>query len=252
MPRAIVEVTAGAAGGAAGIVVGQPFDVVKTRAQITGTGSWSHLIGILKGEGVAALWRGVVPPLLGTAVYQGVCFMSYKVGLAMVEGWGTGESGKAMAAGVFSGCVCTLVVTPVDAFKIALQTQTGRLQLGGIRAAARSIRPYHGLSATLLRDVPSTAIYFTTFENLTPHFSTFTAGGLAGMASWASCLPLDTIKTHIQATNSTLTTTIRHIYSTRGILGFAQGGMPLILRAYPVNGVTFLVYKDVEARLSKI
>ena len=56
------EFVAGSIGGAASVVVGQPFDTVKVRVQAsnTGQGAMQVLRKTIRNEGVRALWKGTV------------------------------------------------------------------------------------------------------------------------------------------------------------------------------------------------
>ena len=67
---------------------------------------------------------------------------------------------------------------------------------------------YHGLGATLLRDVPFTAIQFTTYETIkawilsTHHQLSFAqelvTGAFAGILAGALTTPIDVVKTYLQ------------------------------------------------------
>ena len=271
------DVFCGGLGGAVGLCVGQPFDVVKTRlhmqpsalaAAATPTAApprpslFSVFASTVRGEGVRGLWRGTTPQLAGVGVYQGTCFMSYQAGAALFEAatswWGRPTEGVAqtkeciVSAGLVSGTVCTLVITPVDAYKVALQVQPGRTLRELV--CDRTVRPFAGLRITLLRDVPSTAVYFLSYETLTRDHGcgAFHAGGVAGVLAWASCTPMDVVKTRIQAAplrDATVRRVCRELYAENGLRAFTRGLLPVTLRAYPVNGVIFLVYQSLSDML---
>eukprot|EP01061_Rhynchopus_euleeides_P038263 TRINITY_DN65721_c0_g1_i1.p1 TRINITY_DN65721_c0_g1~~TRINITY_DN65721_c0_g1_i1.p1 ORF type:complete len:240 (+),score=82.89 TRINITY_DN65721_c0_g1_i1:68-721(+) len=204
-------------------------------------------------------------------MYQGTVFTSYNGAhrvCEMYDEWSSGTAqqkyviggdvgappdslGRAMLCGMVAGTVCTLVVTPMDAFKVALQVRSiehKTVQSGDLFKMVREgqVRPYKGLAATVTRDLPSTGVYFYVNETLRRAygFSEFNAGGLAGVVSWFCCAPIDTIKTRIQAsrTKMSVSAATQSIYAEAGLRGFARGLLPLISRAYPVNGVTFTVY----------
>ena len=241
---ALRDITAGAVGGAAGIIVGNPFDVVKTRAQMSGTPPLQEMLSVLRGEGFKGFWKGVTPPVLGAAVYQGTVFMSYKVaGRAMESNPAFKDQStrvKNALAGSFAGAVCSLVVTPIDAVKISLQLQRKTKPSWEL---LKKIKPYCGLTATLIRDVPSTVVYFEANEiSREAGYSVFTSGAVAGAMSWLSCAPFDTIKTRVQGQNCSFFHATRDIYFIFGMRGFFRGVVPLVSRSIPVNGVTFWVY----------
>jgi solute carrier family 25 carnitine/acylcarnitine transporter 20/29 len=84
------------------------------------------------------------------------------------------------------------------------------------------------------------------------------AGGTAGVLSWGSVIPVDVVKTHIQ-TDSCLRPSERRyrgslhcaqeILRSQGFGGFTRGGLPLLLRAFPVNAITFFTYERVLSML---
>lgn len=74
-------------------------------------------------------------------------------------------------------------------------------------------------------------------------------GGLAGVASWSLALPADVIKSNIQGSplntpheQLRFATVARRLIASDGIAGLFRGAAPCILRAIPVNAITFLVY----------
>lgn len=125
---------------------------------------------------------------------------------------------------------------------------------------------YKGLFVTAMRELPSIGCYFTVYklmrENMDgrlpgwPVVSTLIAGGLAGCASWSVVYPLDVIKTNIQVSQrfakGQLTAppgileTAQRLYGQGGPGAFFRGIAPTLLRAFPVNGITFLVYERLK------
>jgi hypothetical protein len=125
-----------------------------------------------------------------------------------------------------------------------------------------------GFVATFWRDAPTFGVYFSSFEAARaalapprargaggepPVAVTLAAGGLAGVLSWALALPLDVIKSRVQAAPLTaptprLAAVASALLAESGWRGFFKGVLPCILRAVPVNAVTFLVY-DKSLRL---
>ena len=126
---------------------------------------------------------------------------------------------------------------------------------GGLRGCFR------GFGATLLREVPGLSVYITTYEYLLDRFSSegsnsiaspgimLLAGGLAGTCSWFCNMPCDVIKSRIQADRivnpeyNGIVDCIRKSYAKEGIRVFYRGLAITCIRAFPVNAVTFYVYK---------
>ncbi|KAI0091404.1 mitochondrial carrier domain-containing protein [Irpex rosettiformis] len=84
------------------------------------------------------------------------------------------------------------------------------------------------------------------------------AGGLAGVASWVVTFPFDVVKTRVQssmvtsADNPYRTTlsTIVNSYREEGFRVFFHGLKPTLIRAIPVNMVTFATFETVVRALT--
>lgn len=122
---------------------------------------------------------------------------------------------------------------------------------------------YRGLSATILREIPSFAGYFAVYEGLKGYFMTtiihdsiwnpIISGGFAGIAAWLPCYPQDVIKSVIQSHDNKLSIpqAASKIYKTSGFKGFFKGFTPTMIRAFPANAATFLGYELVMTTFKK-
>ncbi|KAG0337218.1 hypothetical protein BG004_007725 [Podila humilis] len=158
-----------------------------------------------------------------------------------------GTKGTLATATARSG---TFYKGPMDCFK-----QTYRQ--GGIRAC------YRGLWSTILRET-SYGPYFLSYEifcrALTPAGQRtqdlssgrlVVAGGFAGIAGWLSTYPTDVIKTRIQAQHDSAPKSQQfrgvwhctvHMYREEGMRVFFRGINATVIRAFPCNAATFLIY----------
>lgn len=170
------------------------------------------------------------------------------------------------------------ISVPVDVLKIAMQSQIGRenssrmyssafgcarelLRRGGLRSA------YRGLSIQALTWVPSSGLYFWLYEtgkrrllgkwDLSPYATSMLVGGLAGTFSWLSVAPLDVLKSRMQAdpTGSVYRSWLqcaRHTWSLGGFRALFRGTSVLLVRAFPVNAITFVTYEYAIDMLSRM
>ena len=100
-----LDLFAGSVGGAAGVIVGQPLDVIKVRYQVsslspslsstsgtasgsagaTGRASYASVVaGIWRARGVRGFFRGLGPPVCGQALYSAVSFAGFNGCLAAI------------------------------------------------------------------------------------------------------------------------------------------------------------------------
>mmetsp|Transcript_13819 Transcript_13819/g.32273 ORF Transcript_13819/g.32273 Transcript_13819/m.32273 type:complete len:405 (+) Transcript_13819:47-1261(+) len=196
---------------------------------------------------------------------------------------------KQIFCGAVSGIWTSLMVAPIELVKVQLQTTTTTttttMELsnkGKARAntscslATQILRSdhglrglYRGLSATILRQTPSLAVYFPTYQALTElidngnptrevandaatWWTSALAGGLAGSVAWATVYPVDVIKSRIQSLplsasreERSLRTVALSTLQTEGYfrLMTSRGLAVTLLRAFPVNGTIFCVYE---------
>ena len=173
------EILSGSIGGAVGVFVGHPLDLLKVHQQkenLTKKPSFSFLPDLLKKQGISSLFRGVVPPLIGGVAYQGLMFPSYELGLTL-QGKGKALDEKenlfeSILAGTFAGLMTTIGTTPLEVVKIKLQLDQG--SSGGTKGATtkqllklfKSGGLYSGWGALAWRDGPGTGVYMGSYSFL--------------------------------------------------------------------------------------
>ncbi|XP_076952035.1 mitochondrial arginine transporter BAC2-like [Bidens hawaiensis] len=270
------EFVAGGCGGIAGIIAGYPLDSVRVRQQNSQSGSaFSILKNVATKEGPLALYRGMAAPLASVTFQNAMVFQIYAIlSRSFDSSTHANEppSYKGVAlGGIGAGALQSLMLSPIELIKIRLQLQTRNQNMEkGPLSVARTIITtegwrgmYRGLTITALRDAPSHGFYFWTYEfmreKLHPgcrksgqeRFNTMLfAGGLAGVASWVCCYPLDVVKTRIQA--QTPNSAIRYdgiidcIKKSVTIDGYGvlfRGLGTAVCRAFVVNGAIFTAYE---------
>jgi hypothetical protein len=120
--------------------------------------------------------RGMLPPLIGQTLYNTVAFTGYTQAYNSLlrtlrhvdpQDQETVDLPCAVAAGTFSGFLSSFVVVPFEVIKVRLQLDHGAT---GIKAMANQTAStwrsgginamYSGWAATVIRDAPSTGLYF--------------------------------------------------------------------------------------------
>ena len=135
--------------------------------------------------------------------------------------------------------------------------------------AHRGLRTlYTGFLVMGIRDLPALVVYMGVYESLflRLHKSSFTddsgvlasllAGGTAGVMSWGVIMPLDVIKSNLQADFSRvkykgMVDCAQQVYKLGGFKAFFSGFVVNSIRAFPVNAVTFLFYSQMLKFLNK-
>jgi len=220
-----------------------------------------------KKEGPLAFYKGLGPPLLGEAVLNSIWFGTFasvstflqsdrNVDLTFAQG---------CLAGAASGVTGSLVYSPIDLIKVRTQMSMERghqrkkpLQIIKQIYTEEGLGGFtRGLGATILREVPSMALYFGLYTSLKqlltpsnghiPVWGQILAGGTAGAMSWASIYPIDVVKTRLQTTSefSNVRTCVTLMLQREGVGSFFQGLSPCLVRSFPVNATIFFVYERI-------
>lgn len=273
------EFVAGGFGGTAGIIAGYPLDTLRIRQQHSSNkaagSAFSILRKLLANEGASSLYRGMTAPLASVTFQNAVVFQTYAVLSRALDNRSINPkdppSYKGVALGGFgTGALQSLLLTPVELLKIRLQLQqtqnssSSSSSPGPINLAKTILKTqgltslYRGLTITVLRDAPSHAFYFWTYEytreKLHPGCrktgqesldTMLISGGLAGVASWVCCYPLDVIKTRIQASRKYdgIVDCFKKSVKEDGYGVLWRGLSTAVARAFVVNGAIFAAYE---------
>lgn len=214
---------AGCLSGFAQTSVGHPLDTIKVLSQNCQlSGQLSKEMKLLN---FRRLYSGVSYPLLSSGFLNGISF-----GLANTA-YNRGYSH--FNSGLISGLGVGIVTAPIEYFKI--QKQTHHLSFQQILRNI-SIRKM-ALGTTITRECSAYSIYFPTYYTIKEYTGSFTAGGLAGIASWTISYPFDTIKTRLQSGN------FPNWLSSLKAGQIWKGYSICIARAALVNAVGWLVYE---------
>jgi hypothetical protein len=251
-------------------------------------GLWDGIIKVGRADGVRGLWRGLTPTLIMTVPSQLTYMTCYDIFrghiLAMGEPVSTSSTPSlsnisahtmlaSLCAGAMARSVSATLVTPIELIRTRLQasTVTSSDFSSLIRSLGRDVRKsgprvlFQGLTPTLYRDVPFSAIYFTGYESMkrvltgagfgerqtgnlrqkdfaVAFFSGATSGTLAAIITQ----PFDVIKTRLQAQSQTSKTTLqmwRDITGREGAKGLFRGLSPRVAKISPACGTLIATFE---------
>jgi len=273
---------AGGFGGVCVVLSGHPLDTIKVRLQTMPTpapgqaplytGTWDCIKKIFAKEGPRGFYKGMAAPLAGVAPIFAISFFGFNVGKSIQQ---TSPDApltypQLFLAGCVAGVFSTSVMAPGERIKCLLQIQQSAATAkyaGPVDCAKQLYREggirsiYKGTCATLLRDVPASAMYFMSYEwllnmlkpegksrkDLSP-LSTLFAGGMAGIFNWAVAIPPDVLKSRLQTAApgqypNGIRSVFKELMANEGILALYKGFTPVMLRAFPANAACFLGYE---------
>ncbi|XP_064622769.1 solute carrier family 25 member 45-like [Lineus longissimus] len=273
---------AGALGGCAGLIAGHPFDTIKVQLQ---TQNHEGLVSCFKKISSSNLssgfFRGLAFPLWSYGFLNAVFFGVYGNTLRWLTEGKDVEKNKRYfdiyMAGAIAGAAQVIPACPLEVIKVTLQSQIKTasttkgeyykgpwhcLKASGMRGC------YRGFSGQCLRDIPSFGTYIVVYEWMHDWISEQSwadsrgivaglfGGGISGIISWGCIIPLDCIKSRLQSDttnkyNGVIDCAIKS-YKSDGLRCFFRGSAAVSLRAFPVNAITFFVYRETLNELNKL
>ncbi|KAJ3332318.1 hypothetical protein HDU91_003123 [Kappamyces sp. JEL0680] len=202
-PPIVLNMISGGLAGTAADAFLHPVDTLKTRMQgqltsksVKYNGIWPSLGIILKEEGIRGLFGGFTASLLGSLLGQTVYFGAYEMTKRRMIDAEVNPEISYFVAGGFADIAASSLYVPSEIYR--------KRGLGGL---------YYGWGATLLRDVPYSAIQFTIYETMKKFFIRVScdgdpsrlssghdmfSGAVAGGIAGGLTTPLDVIKTYLQ------------------------------------------------------
>ncbi|CAH2040662.1 unnamed protein product, partial [Iphiclides podalirius] len=236
---------------------------------------------IAKLEGVPALWSGLSPTLVLALPCTVVYFVSYeqlRYKTKTIYNKLTGTVNQPMWIPLFAGAsartIAVSLFSPLELIRTKMQSK--KLTYSEIRTALSHVIKYEGyrglfrgLGSTLLRDVPFSGIYWTTFESTKRVFNkpdseknsflfNFFCGCVAGTIAAFVTLPFDVVKTHqqielgekeiyidgkVQQRASNIQNIVKNIYRNHGVRGLFTGLLPRIFKVAPACAIMIATFE---------
>ncbi|KAG9231030.1 mitochondrial carrier domain-containing protein [Amylocarpus encephaloides] len=233
MVRTLKDLFAGAAGGIAQVLLGQPFDIVKVRLQTTTQypNALNAARTIYAQEGALAFYKGTLTPLIGIGACVSVQFGAFHEARRRFEAANSTKNplspglsyAQYYASGAFAGIANSVISGPIEHVRIRLQTQphgAGKLYSGPLDCVRKLSAHegvlkglYRGEAVTVLREAQAYGVWFLSFEYMMnadavrnsiarsdiPTWKVAFYGGLAGEALWLGSYPFDVVKSKMQS-----------------------------------------------------
>jgi len=269
-------------GGTAGIIGACstfPLDMVKTRMQnqrtVPGEAKMYNSVvdcfkKIIAREGVRGLYRGLPAQLVGITPEKAIklTINDYVRFASTDKTTGKIKLQYEVLAGCLAGFSQVVATNPYEIVKVRLQTQA--LESGVAKKSGLNIVKelgfrglFKGSAATLLRDVPFSALYFSLYGNLKAIQlerqngkplsigQLFLASAGSGMFAGGLMTPADVIKTRIQVKQGAvpykgIPDCFSRIMKEEGPRALFKGAVPRMLIISPLFGITLCVYEVLQ------
>lgn len=244
-------------------------------------GTLDAIVKISRTEGVNSLWSGLSPTLVLAVPTTMIYFTTYEKLKFVINGQyvkyqqlrGVTQEAAAspmwvsLAAGGLARTWAVTIVNPLELVRTKMQSQ--RMKLTQVRSCIKDLVKTRGIvglwsgyTATLLRDVPFSALYWPLYEHTKSLFGydsffvNFASGALAGSVASTVTLPFDVIKTTKQIeigerdimqvmkgqarTNQQI---VKDILREQGARGLFSGLTPRILKVAPACAIMISSYE---------
>jgi solute carrier family 25 carnitine/acylcarnitine transporter 20/29 len=262
-------------------LIGHPLDTVKTKMQAQGAyvqgGAWRTLRAVARSEGFLALYRGLLPPLLGSSVFRSVQFSVYSAAYsaaaahpalrAEVPGTG-GLQVRVLTSGLLASFARALIETPLEFVKVRRQTGQAWRLAPTVEASLRQpvaevAHLFQGFGVSFIRTWGLMGSFFVMVDTLErrhpealaiPLLGPFMKGGVCATAAWVLVWPFENLKNQIQANTAGVpagagvAARARFVLAHRGgVAGLYRGIGPGLARSLIANGSSMVVFSYCQA-----
>lgn len=245
------------------------------------TGTFHALKVIQQTQGLAGLWTGLSPALMLAIPSTALYFTAYDTLLTYGRSSSSSNSPQIstwnamlmpMLAGSSARIFAATIVAPIELVRTQMQAHRRKMSMRQTLSAAldqggpRSL--YRGLNATLARDVPFSAIYWTMYELMKERLGkddchpesrnrlmgrSFVSGAVAGAVAATVTTPFDVVKTLHQInadpscrrskSRQTMMKTFRHVVQKDGMCGLFVGLSARLAKIIPACGIMISSYE---------
>lgn len=262
-----------------------PLDVVKVRLQLQKTvaldgvrapGMVAIGTGIVRDEGVLALWKGMGPSLARGLFHGGLRLGLYTpIKNAVVASWpaqktanstGSGMLYQKILAGSLSGGIASAITSPMELVKTRLQAAsseslTASAVIRGVVEKQGVAGLWNGAMPGLVRAAVLTAAQCATYDEVkttvksvtgwTDHAGTHLLSSMiAGLVTTTATNPLDVIKTHMfmgrDKQKLGIFQTASKVLRNDGVMGFMKGWSASYARLGPHTVIMFLTAEQLR------
>ena len=252
---------AGWAYGTMSVLVGQPFETLKTRMQMQtpgqvhqGQSSLSVARDLFRSEGVSGLYRGGTSLFVGGALIRSTQFGVNSFVLQELEARTGGKTrledrvlglidGKVLLAGLVGGVARGVVEAPFELVKVRRQ----------IDRPWQVMQLWQGSGATIVRNsfLFSSFVIYMDVSKQYVQLSPFWLGSSCASLAWLTIWPLDVVKTQLQSGAAPQGSFFRVLVDVVRSGALFRGLAPGLVRSSISNGCAMMAFKEVERLLQE-
>ena len=293
-PSPTVHLIGGLLAGVVSTAVTHPLDLIKVRYQVKAGKELAYrsvtdaVTTIIRTEGLAGLYQGLTPALIGSAPSWGGYFFFYERAKARYSGPARRKLStlQHLVAAVEASTIMVIITNPVWLIKTRLQIQRKQL-MDGSTSVTRPYKGFFDAARTIVREEGPLALYkglgpalvlvshgavqFVVYEYLKEHMKAKTSwdylfmGAASKMVASIVTYPYQVVKARLQSQRARAAEALsgkeaealyhgtvdcfRKIVREEGLRGLFKGCFPNAVRVAPAAAVTFFTYENIVKAL---
>eukprot|EP00172_Hildenbrandia_rubra_P001675 Plantae.Rhodophyta-Hildenbrandia_rubra.ctg2244.p1 GENE.Plantae.Rhodophyta-Hildenbrandia_rubra.ctg2244~~Plantae.Rhodophyta-Hildenbrandia_rubra.ctg2244.p1 ORF type:complete len:331 (-),score=38.59 Plantae.Rhodophyta-Hildenbrandia_rubra.ctg2244:339-1229(-) len=268
---------AGAGGGLLTVALLHPADTLRTRIQAAAYSRspqtlFTTLHKLVVSEGPSALYKGVVPAMIGSSLSWACYFQCFDAARGVLRPRLSSDVVSNFISGGCAGVAVALATNPIWVVKVRLQLQDrehmrrGVVAYGGLIDTVWRIVREEGISGLYRGLVPSlalvshAALQVTMYEWLKRHMGdgqglkvqeSLLASTISKVVASTSTYPLQVVRTRMQERGANqvlykrLSTAFQAVFKQEGVRGLYRGLVANLIRVTPQAAVTFATYEQI-------
>lgn len=251
--------------GTTSVAIGHPFDTIKTKMQaqrgFENHSMFNSFLKTIKTQGIRGLYRGCLPPLLGSGIFRSAQFAVFEAtytGLdnpfGRFEIPGTfGLQPRVLIGGVCGATIRAIIETPLEYAKIRRQTQQ----------SWKLWNMYNGFGVTWVRTLGLMCTYFILIDHTRrnykelfdiPILGPFLVSGTAATLAWWMVWPFENMKSQVQGDYGQKLPVYKRmilVIKQRGFFGLYRGIVPGTIRSFLANGTSMIVMATAQRKVTE-
>jgi solute carrier family 25 carnitine/acylcarnitine transporter 20/29 len=254
--------------GTTSVLVGHPFDTVKTKMQaqvgFEKSNMFQSFTRTVREQGIRGLYRGCIPPIFGSGIYRSAQFAAFE-GMYTFLGdnysvmkyeipYTGGMQVRVLLGGSFASTIRAFIETPIEVAKIKRQ----------INQKWHFRELYNGFGVTWLRCQGLIITYFIIVDYMrrnhaslfaTTFWGPFLISGGAATFCWWLVWPLEYMKSQVQGSyhgKQSVLSRMRLVIRERGgFFALYRGIGPGTIRSFLANGSSMVVMSYAQKKVSQ-
>lgn len=252
--------------GVTSVVVGHPFDTVKSKMQaqkgFESASMFRTIAKTFKTQGIIGFYRGSIPVLWGSGIYRSTQFGVFESVYTFLDNpfckteipLTAGLQIRVLIAGACGSTARAIIESPLELAKIRRQTQQSWTFRG----------LYQGFGVMWVRTMGLMTTYFILIDTQRRHFpqvfdqsvfGPFLVSGVAATLAWWIVWPLEYMKSQVQANygeKMPVLKRIRLVIKERGgFFGLYRGIGPGTIRSFISNGTSMIVMSNAQKKVTE-